>query len=112
MFQVDKITSLITLIMLCGCAPSEQTFGEKLQMRADSVHQIGEKWSQGDQLTKDGAEMLSTGLEEEQSSKLALTNAQAKISQAKYLIEKGQQLKSSAEEAYKDGATHPVPMPK
>lgn len=100
--------SISTLILLSACANKETTFGEKLLGRGDEVHKIGEEWSEGENLTKEGNELVLSGQKNIDTAGSLISEGKLKINKGEALITKGNLLKANAETDYKKRVEHPV----
>ncbi len=102
------ITSLASLVILSGCSPTEKTFGEKLQMRGDNVHLLGEHWTEGEKMAKSGHDLVASGNQEIDESQAKVNEGRAKIAKGESLMRQGNNLKAEAEVSYKEKVRHPV----
>lgn len=107
-----KIASIASIAILSGCESKEDTFGEKLQTRADDVHIIGEEWSKGSSIVKEGTDLTAEGQQELKSAEAVVSRARAKIDRGESLVRKGNAVKFGAENTYRERVTHPVTIPR
>jgi len=102
------ITSLTSLMILTGCSPAEPTFGEKLQMRGDNVHVLGEHWTEGEKMAKSGHDLVASGNQDINESQAKINEGRTKIAKGESLMRQGNNLKAEAEVSYKEKVMHPV----
>jgi hypothetical protein len=102
------ITSLTSLTILTGCTPTEQTFGEKLQMRGDNVHVLGEHWTEGEKMAKSGHDLVASGNQDINQSQAKVNEGRSKIAKGESLMRQGNNLKAEAEVSYKEKVRNPV----
>jgi len=100
--------SIFTLMFLNACANKEVTFGEKLLGRGDEVHKIGEQWSEGESLTKEGNELVLSGRKDIDTGGTLISEGKSKINKGETLITKGNLLKATAEANYKKRVEQPI----
>ncbi len=97
-----------TAFLLCSCADKEPTFGEKLQSRGDEVHTIGEHWSEGETLIKEGSKLVVTGRKDIDAGDSLVSKGKSEIVEGEASINKGNLLKGTAEADYKKRVEHPI----
>ncbi len=96
------IVSFIVFLALGACSSTkEKTFGEKLMGQGAEVGEIGEKWSDGDELLTDGAELIEDGEEDIEDGESLISKGKSKVRKGESYIKKGTKMKADAEEAYR-----------
>ena len=106
--KAQTILAISSLILLNACTNKEATFGDKLLGRGDEIHKIGEQWSEGNNLIKEGSELVQSGRKDIDTGGSLISKGQSKIQNGEALITKGNLLKANSEASYKKRAEHPI----
>lgn len=114
MINKDKINLVALssiLLMVTACAPKEKNFGDNLLNRGDAIHEIGEKWAEGNTFAKEGAELTKSGQDDVVKGEALMSEGKEKIQKGEALMSKGNQMKMTAEATYKVKTENPVKIP-
>tara|TARA_R110002073_G_scaffold313274_2_gene485113 strand:+ start:616 stop:948 length:333 start_codon:yes stop_codon:yes gene_type:complete len=96
------IVTFIVLLVLGACSSTkENSFGDKLIGQGAEVREIGEKWSDGEELIAEGAELIEDGEDDVADGESLISKGKSKVSKGESFIKKGNKMKVEAEEEYR-----------
>ncbi len=95
--------AIIAGMLVSGCSskPDPDSFGGRLQNEGGAMAAIGEKWSDGDAMIRDGRDLAEDGEDDIAKGERLIKTGNKKIRNGKAMVADGERLKREAEETYR-----------
>lgn len=97
------LASMAVLITLAGCSKSEPTLGDTIRAQGIGLAEIGEQWSEGNDMLDEGRDQIEQGQD-------MINEGESLLETGKDNVKRGQQAKQQAEVSYREKTGRDLPI--
>ncbi len=103
------MVALLLVSALSACSSKTPTLGETMRNQGIELAAIGDQWTEGDMLVSEGEQQLDDGKAMIEDGRELMNDGDGLVDQGEANIRKGQNLKRTAEVAFRDKTGRDLP---